>query len=80
MYEKRSKNVYGKFETASLGDALHPIAHTTDAPEHITTPHIEQEQSPVQVNRWIVFALAASSSFITTLDSSIVNIGLPAIS
>ncbi|MBV9710313.1 MAG: MFS transporter, partial [Ktedonobacteraceae bacterium] len=80
MYEKRSKNVYGKFETASLGDALHPIAHTTDAPEPITASHIEQEQSPVQVNRWIVFALAASSSFITTLDSSIVNIGLPAIS
>lgn len=32
-----------------------------------------------QMNRWIVLALAASSSFISTLDSSIVNIGLPVI-
>ena len=32
-----------------------------------------------QMNRWVVLALAASSSFITTLDGSIVNIGLPAI-
>jgi EmrB/QacA subfamily drug resistance transporter len=32
------------------------------------------------MNRWVVLALAASSSFITTLDGSIVNIGLPAIS
>lgn len=32
-----------------------------------------------QMNQWVVWALAASSSFITTLDGSIVNIGLPAI-
>ncbi len=32
------------------------------------------------VNKWAVLAIAASSGFMTTLDSSIVNIGLPAIS
>jgi EmrB/QacA subfamily drug resistance transporter len=37
---------------------------------------VEEED---QMNRWLVLALAASSSFITTLDGSIVNIGLPAI-
>src|SRR5215471_2552084 len=32
-----------------------------------------------QMNKWIVFVLAASASFMTTLDGSIVNIGLPSI-
>jgi EmrB/QacA subfamily drug resistance transporter len=31
------------------------------------------------MNKWIVLALAASASFMTTLDGSIVNIGLPSI-
>jgi EmrB/QacA subfamily drug resistance transporter len=31
------------------------------------------------MNRWIIFVLAASGSFMTTLDASIVNIGLPSI-
>ncbi|MBV9231952.1 MAG: MFS transporter [Chloroflexi bacterium] len=31
------------------------------------------------MNKWVVFALAASASFMTTLDGSIVNIGLPSI-
>ena len=70
MYEKRSKNVYGKFETASLSDTGGSIASVKGSPE----------RAPIQVSKWIVFALAASSSFITTLDGSIVNIGLPAIS
>jgi EmrB/QacA subfamily drug resistance transporter len=80
MYEKRSENVYEKFETANLDDAIHPVERVTDGLKRATASRIEQAQKPVQVNRWIVFALAASSSFITTLDGSIVNIGLPAIS
>jgi EmrB/QacA subfamily drug resistance transporter len=32
-----------------------------------------------QTNKWIVLALAATATFMTTLDSSIVNIGLPSI-
>src|SRR5579884_3603167 len=32
-----------------------------------------------QMNKWIVFALSASATFMTTLDGSIVNIGLPSI-
>lgn len=79
MYEKGNKNVYGKFEAASLGNTIHPVVGATDRTGHTTAPYVEQEQSPVQVNKWSVFALAASSSFITTLDSSIVNIGLPLI-
>jgi len=78
MYEKRSKNAYGKFETASLSDTGGSIARVKgDAERSITASHVALKP---QVNKWIVFALAASSSFITTLDGSIVNIGLPAIS
>jgi EmrB/QacA subfamily drug resistance transporter len=81
MYEKRSKNVYGKFETASLEDASCHVASVTGRLERVPVSRVEQEQSPpVQVDKWIIWALAASSSFITTLDGSIVNIGLPTIS
>ncbi len=80
MYEKRSKNVYGKFETASLSEPIQTGAQATNISERITASPVEREPSQVQMNRWIIFALAASSSFITTLDGSIVNIGLPAIS
>ena len=78
MYEKRSKNVYGKFETASLGDTGGSIRSVKDSSERTTTAsHVKLKP---QVSKWVIFALAASSSFITTLDGSIVNIGLPAIS
>jgi EmrB/QacA subfamily drug resistance transporter len=78
MYEKRNKNVYGKFETASLSDSVSPVVRVKDSTERTTTA--SQVALKPQVNKWIIFALAASSSFITTLDGSIVNIGLPAIS
>ena len=39
-----------------------------------------QDRQSMPVNKWAVLILAALSGFITTLDGSIVNIGLPAIS
>ncbi|HCI79732.1 MAG TPA: MFS transporter, partial [Ktedonobacter sp.] len=36
-------------------------------------------QLPIAVNKWTILALSASATFMTTLDSSIVNIGLPSI-
>jgi EmrB/QacA subfamily drug resistance transporter len=65
MYEKIFNFIGARFDKPA--NAAHRIASP-----------VEQEQ--LQINRWIIFALAASSSFITTLDGSIVNIGLPAIS
>ena len=32
-----------------------------------------------RANKWVVLALAGTSAFMTTLDASIVNIGLPSI-
>ncbi len=77
MYEKKSGTISDEFEKA--GTSVFALdAGTNSKLEHASTLAIESAQN--QMNRWIVWALAASSSFITTLDGSIVNIGLPAIS
>ena len=47
----------------------------------ITQPPASAPPSPFEerANKWAVFALAATGAFMTTLDSSIVNISLPSI-
>ncbi len=46
----------------------------------ISADNVVQANPSIPINKWMILILAASSGFITTLDSSIVNIGLPAIS
>jgi EmrB/QacA subfamily drug resistance transporter len=80
MDKEQRTNKYGKFETASVSgpmraitapvSAVHPVAN----PPARTTGELRGE-----ANKWIVLALAATATFMTTLDSSIVNIGLPSI-
>ena len=56
---------------------------TTSLPKPRYTTDSTSENSATlspSVNKWIILALAASSSFMTTLDGSIINIGLPIIS
>jgi EmrB/QacA subfamily drug resistance transporter len=55
---------------ASLG------AHVLKAPPEAPAPPAIFEE---RANKWAVFALAAPGAFMTTLDSSIVNISLPSI-
>jgi len=80
MYEERVKGVHGTFETASLGGTLLGGAEPVEEVDCTLTRVTELESALPHLNKWLVFALAASSTFITTLDGSIVNIGLPAIS
>ncbi|HEX7736777.1 MAG TPA: MFS transporter [Ktedonobacteraceae bacterium] len=95
MYERRPANVYDKFETGGIGalafakgdvpaneqeSALTAAEKQASGLERAPVLSVESAQEESQMNRWVVLALAASSSFITTLDGSIVNIGLPAIS
>jgi EmrB/QacA subfamily drug resistance transporter len=87
MHEERKRNAYGKFVVGSVGGVggtAHPLVKSdyrkADYATDMAATRIVSAQSQAQTNKWIVFALAASSSFITTLDGSIVNIGLPAIS
>src|SRR5438067_9305824 len=80
MDKEQRKNKYGAFETASGGAAacmamapVRRVHHTTD------TYALRTEKRQDQMNKWVVLALASSAAFMTTLDSSIVNIGLPSI-
>jgi EmrB/QacA subfamily drug resistance transporter len=50
-------------------------AHVIHMPPEAAAPEVVEERA----NKWAVFALAAPGAFMTTLDSSIVNISLPSI-
>src|SRR5260370_23370810 len=81
MYERKTKKVYEKFEANSTGATVLAGVGAGTHPRIERAPALSTEatRDRGQMNRWVVLALAASSSFITTLDGSIVNIGLPAI-
>ncbi len=51
-----------------------PVIHRT-----VNTSTTRTGELPSLVNKWTVLALSASATFMTTLDGSIVNIGLPSI-
>ena len=80
MEKEQRKNKYGTFETASMSTAgrtstiplraLHPV---------VNTPAVRTGELQVQMNKWVVLALSGAATFMTTLDGSIVNIGLPSI-
>jgi hypothetical protein len=76
MHEKKPAATYDSFKSvgaSSLGAGTNPQL------ERVPALPAEAARDEGQMSRWVVLALAASSSFITTLDGSIVNIGLPAI-
>ncbi|GAC1429095.1 MAG: MFS transporter [Ktedonobacteraceae bacterium] len=77
MEQEQRLNTYGKFETASMNDFARTLSAPLPVVHHGTTSHTGE--LPVAVNKWIVLALSASATFMTTLDGSIVNIGLPSI-
>lgn len=77
MHEGKPANVYNRFEAGSVGAPAYSGISTNPRLERV--PVLPAETVQRQMNRWVVLALAASSSFITTLDGSIVNIGLPTI-
>ncbi len=80
MYEERSKNVYSKFEVISSSGASSVASNVTYADKAANTDAVSEVQQDKLANKWAILLLAALSGFITTLDGSIVNIGLPAIS
>src|SRR5438067_6277585 len=80
MDKEQRNNRYGKFETVSVNGSAGAITAPIRAVHHAANPpsrHTGELQG--QMNKWIVLALAAAATFMTTLDSSIVNIGLPSI-
>jgi EmrB/QacA subfamily drug resistance transporter len=76
MHEKKPAAMYDNFKSVGASSLS---AGTNPRLERVAALPAEAVRDEGQMNRWVVLALAASSSFITTLDGSIVNIGLPAI-
>src|SRR5206468_11858770 len=68
--------------TDETNEAKSPALDPTHALLHL--PHlfhvpVATGDAQEQANKWVVLMLVALGAFMTTLDSSIVNIGLPAI-
>jgi EmrB/QacA subfamily drug resistance transporter len=80
MEKKLDKNNYRNFEAISISTAVRPATAPMGRVHHTVNPAaVRTDKSQYQMNKWVVFALAASATFMTTLDGSIVNIGLPSI-
>jgi len=80
MDKKQMNNKYGKFETANVNGAARAITAPVRAVHYAANPpslHTGELQG--QMNKWIVLVLSGAATFMTTLDASIVNIGLPSI-
>src|SRR5215471_10263701 len=80
MTQAQRSNTYGKLEAVSVNGAAHAI--TAPLPAVHSAVHLRSRQTVElqgQTNKWVVLSLAATATFMTTLDSSIVNIGLPSI-
>ena len=83
MDKEQRHTTYRKFETFRVNGAAHAITAPIRAIQHTAHPTSVQtgklQELQEQTNKWMILVLAAASSFMTTLDSSIVNIGLPSI-
>lgn len=80
MDKEQRKNKYAIFETAGMHGAARALTAPVSAVHYAANPpssHTGELQG--QMNKWLVLALAGAASFMTTLDGSIVNIGLPSI-
>jgi EmrB/QacA subfamily drug resistance transporter len=80
MDKEQRHTTYRKFETVRANGAAHAITAPIRAIHHTAQPtSVQTGKLQEQTNKWMILVLAAASSFMTTLDSSIVNIGLPSI-
>jgi EmrB/QacA subfamily drug resistance transporter len=81
MHNEQWQNTYKKFDTMSVGGVAAQGVQGVTAPIH-SIRHTEKPLALRQhehTSKWVILALAASTSFMTTLDGSIVNIGMPSI-
>jgi hypothetical protein len=80
MAQEIGHNPYRALETAGVYGATHALTAPVRAVHPAVNPP-SRKTSELQgpVNKWVVLALSAAAGFMTTLDGSIVNIGLPSI-
>jgi len=80
MNKEIRHDTYRTFETATMLGATHALTAPVRTVHHIVNPPSRKTvELQGQMNKWIMLALSATASFMTTLDGSIVNIGLPSI-
>ena len=80
MDKEQRNNKYGNLATASVNGTARTITAPVSAVHHADNrPAARTGELQGQTSKWIVLVLAAAASFMTTLDGSIVNIGLPSI-
>src|ERR1700730_16597000 len=78
MHDEQKKNSSRKFAIMSMsGTAAHAVTAPVYCICHTGRPLALHQNE--DMNKWIILALAASASFMTTLDGSLVNIGMPSI-
>ena len=80
MDKKLRNDKYSTFEATSMHGTPRTLTAPVRAVQHIANAQASKTgELQGQVNKWIMLALSATASFMTTLDGSIVNIGLPSI-
>ncbi|MGZ3645775.1 MAG: MFS transporter [Ktedonobacteraceae bacterium] len=80
MEKEIRHDTFRTFETATLHGAAHALTAPVRAVHHIANPPSRKTiELQGQLNKWMMPALSATASFMTTLDGSIVHIGLPSI-
>ncbi len=80
MQKELRQHTYRKVETTAENGVVHALTAPVRAVQHAAHPALRTTGELVgETNKWMVLALAAAATFMTTLDSSIVNIGLPSI-
>lgn len=80
MEKEKRYNKYGTFETAGMNGVTHGITAPIPVVRQASNSSSSRTgELPGTVNKWTVLILSAAATFMTTLDGSIVNIGLPSI-
>src|SRR5207249_4613227 len=80
MNREQKNNRYEKFEAGGLNAAACVAMAPVRGVHRVATPAaVRADKGQDTTNKWVVLALSASATFMTTLDGSIVNIGLPSI-
>ncbi|HLI09837.1 MAG TPA: MFS transporter [Ktedonobacteraceae bacterium] len=80
MVKELRQYTYRTVETAAGNGAVQALTAPVRAVQHVVHPALRTTGALVgETNKWMILALAATAAFMTTLDSSIVNIGLPSI-
>lgn len=79
MDKEQPKNMYKKFGVVGVNTTGLATTSVCGGYHGARSSAVHTDKLQGQMNKWVILALSAAATFMTTLDSSIVNIGLPSI-